>query len=56
MVKENTVKNVEKMATQLRKNIITMIGGEGHVGHLGGSCSSADIVAALYFHKMQLMC
>lgn len=54
MVKKDTLNNIEKMATQLRKNIITMIGGEGHVGHLGGSCSSADIVAALYFQKMQL--
>lgn len=54
MIKEEILNKVEKKAIQLRKNIITMIGGEGHVGHLGGSCSSADIVAALYFHKMKL--
>jgi transketolase len=30
-----------------------MIGGEGQAGHLGGSCSSADIVAALYLYKMK---
>lgn len=42
------------MAARLRKDVVLMIGGEGHVGHLGGSCSSADIVAALYFHKMKL--
>lgn len=54
MVKEDVLNKIEKKATQLRKSIITMIGGEGNVGHLGGSCSSADIVAALYFHKMKI--
>jgi len=27
--------------------------GVGKVGHLGGSCSLAEIVAALYFEKMR---
>jgi transketolase len=30
-----------------------MIGCEGYVGHLGGSCSCADIVATLYLYKMK---
>lgn len=54
MVEQQVVKDVKKIAAQLRKDVVMMIGGEGHVGHLGGSCSSADIVAALYFHKMKI--
>ena len=42
------------MAYQIRKDIVLMIGGDGHVGHLGGSCSSAEIVSVLYFHKMKI--
>ncbi len=54
MVKEDVITRLNKTATQLRKDVVLMIGGEGHVGHLGGSCSSADIIAALYFHKMKV--
>jgi transketolase len=43
---------LEKTAKKLRYNIVTMI-GSGKPGHLGGSCSIADIVAVLYFHKMR---
>jgi len=39
---------VEKMAGRLRYHIIRMVGKAGS-GHPGGSLSSADIVAALYF-------
>lgn len=42
---------LEEMARRLRKDVVAMI-GTGKAGHLGGSCSMADIVAALYFHKM----
>lgn len=45
---------VKKMAAHIRRDIVEMLGGEGHVGHLGGSCSSADIVATLYCYKMRL--
>lgn len=44
---------IRKFATQIRRDIVEMLGGDGHVGHLGGSCSSADIVATLYLHKMR---
>lgn len=44
---------IEKKALQLRRNIVEMI-GVGKAGHLGGSSSCAEIVAALYFHKMKL--
>ena len=43
---------LEKTAKKLRYDIIKMIGA-GKPGHLGGSCSVADIVAVLYFHKMR---
>lgn len=44
---------IKKLAAQIRRDVVEMIGGEGHVGHLGGSCSSADIVATLYAYKMK---
>jgi transketolase len=44
---------VRKLATKIRRDVVEMLGGEGHVGHLGGSCSSADIVATLYGHRMR---
>jgi len=47
------VKKIQQMAARIRRDIVLMIGGEGQVGHLGGSCSSADIVAALYLYKMK---
>lgn len=43
---------LERHAREIRKDIVRMI-GVGHAGHLGGSCSLADIVAVLYFHKMR---
>ncbi|MHC4531894.1 MAG: 1-deoxy-D-xylulose-5-phosphate synthase N-terminal domain-containing protein, partial [Planctomycetota bacterium] len=43
---------LEKTAKKLRYDIVLMIGA-GKPGHLGGSCSVADIVAVLYFHKMR---
>jgi len=53
MADKETIKKVEKLAALIRRDVVLMIGGEGHVGHLGGSCSSADIVAALYGAKMK---
>ncbi len=48
------VSYLKEKAKVLRHSIIDMIGCEnGSVGHLGGSCSIADIVAVLYFHKMK---
>jgi transketolase len=47
-----TIAELEKKARALRLNIIKMI-GVGQKGHLGGSCSLAEIVAALYFYKMK---
>ncbi|WHH59363.1 transketolase [Petroclostridium sp. X23] len=52
MVSKDIIKSIEDKALQLRRNIADMI-GVGKVGHLGGSSSCADIVAALYFYKMK---
>ena len=49
---QELVNDLKKKAQQLRKDVITCI-GVGVAGHVGGSCSSADILAALYFHKMK---
>lgn len=44
---------LKKHAKTLRHDIVDMIGcKDKKVGHLGGSCSIADITAALYFYKM----
>lgn len=39
-------------AQQLRKDVIISI-GVGVAGHVGGSCSAADLITALYFYKMK---
>ena len=44
---------ISRLATQIRRDVVEMLGGDGHVGHLGGSCSSADIVAVLFQHRMR---
>jgi transketolase len=46
------VEQLESIAKDLRRDIVQMI-GYGKTGHLGGSCSIADIVTVLYFHKMK---
>jgi transketolase len=46
------VSNLERAAKQIRRNIVEMV-GIGKAGHLGGSCSSADIATVLYFHKLR---
>jgi transketolase len=52
MVNSDTVKRLDRIALQLRADVVQMI-GVGKAGHLGGSISLAEIVAALYFHKMR---
>jgi len=46
------LRELEGKAADLRRNIIFSV-GVGPTGHIGGSFSAADIVAALYFHKMK---
>jgi transketolase len=44
---------LEEKALRLREHVVNDLTGPGKVGHLGGSCSSAEILATLYFHKMK---
>jgi transketolase len=52
MGQNDTVKHLYRIAQQLRMDVVEMI-GVGKAGHLGGSVSLAEIVAALYFHKLR---
>ena len=52
MCGEDKLSKLKDMAKTLRRDIVESI-GVGVAGHLGGSCSSADLVAALYFYKMK---
>lgn len=48
-----TMQSLTKKATQIRRNIIEMVGAAGS-GHPGGSLSATDIVTYLYFKEMQV--
>lgn len=52
MIHEEKLQAIRYLAARMRRDIIVMV-GVGQPGHIGGSCSSADIVAALYGHKMK---
>lgn len=47
-----SVDKLKRMSKRIRYNIVDMIGPENK-GHLGGSCSIADVVTVLYFYKMK---
>jgi len=51
-ITEEQVKHLENMAKRIRYDIVRMVGC-GKTGHIGGSCSIADVIAVLYFHKMK---
>jgi transketolase len=51
MLNNETRKKLERTALQLRRDVIEMI-GVGLAGHLGGSSSLAELMAVLYFHRM----
>jgi transketolase len=53
MVDQGKLKELKHLAAKMRRDIILMV-GVGQPGHIGGSCSSADIVAVLYGYKMKL--
>ncbi|MBC5581867.1 transketolase [Anaerofilum sp. BX8] len=46
------IARLEEKARAIRRGTLECM-GIGVAGHVGGSCSSADIIAALYFHKMK---
>jgi transketolase len=52
MVSSDKLKELRHLAAKMRRDIILMV-GVGQPGHIGGSCSSADVVAVLYGHKMK---
>jgi len=52
MYSKELINDLKSKANTLRRDVIKSM-GIGTAGHIGGSCSSADIVAALYFHKMK---
>ena len=51
MLQQNQKKELERIALKLRRDLLEMI-GVGAAGHLGGSSSLAELMAFLYFHKM----
>jgi transketolase len=53
MDNQATVRNAERLAAKIRRDVVRMIGCLGQTGHLGGACSCADIVAALYGGRMR---
>jgi transketolase len=53
MVSRELVQRLQRTALDLREFIVNDLIGVGKVGHLGGSCSCAEIVATLYFHKLR---
>lgn len=52
MINDKKLREIRHLAARLRRDIILMV-GVGQTGHIGGSCSSADIVAVLYGWKMK---
>lgn len=53
MAQPEEIQRIGKIAWDMRADAVKMI-GVGKPGHLGGSCSLAEIVAALYFGKMNI--
>lgn len=53
MTDEHTLRQLAQKGQLLRRDCLKCI-GVGVAGHVGGSCSAADIVAALYFRVMRL--
>ena len=51
--KADLIKRLEGEARQVRRNVWRALRAGGS-GHAGGSCSAADILAALYFHRMRI--
>jgi transketolase len=51
-IDEKKLQEIRHLAARMRRDIILMV-GVGQPGHIGGSCSSAEIVATLYGWKMK---
>ncbi|MDR3173071.1 MAG: transketolase [Treponema sp.] len=53
MANEQRIREIRAAALRLRYDLLEMIGA-GTAGHLGGSASLAELMAALYFFKLNL--
>jgi transketolase len=53
MVDEKILKNLQLTALNLRHDVLEMI-GVGTAGHLGGAVSLAELMAVLYFYRMNI--
>ena len=49
----DNINEIKRLANKIRRDVVQMIGHKGQAGHLGGSCSSAEIVAALYGGRLR---
>ncbi|HXX24352.1 MAG TPA: transketolase [Terriglobia bacterium] len=47
------IRLLKEKAWLLRRHVVRMVGVD-RTGHIGGSCSSAELMAALYFHILNL--
>src|SRR3989338_10834277 len=52
-MKENRISELKKIANEIRKESLIMV-HRAQSGHPGGSLSEADILAALYFYKLNI--
>ena len=52
-ISNTVIENLEKIANQVRKNIIEEVYAASS-GHPGGALSGADLVTALYFYEMNI--
>ena len=50
MTEKQTLGKLVNTAKQVRRDIVELV-GVGRAGHVGGSCSAADVITALYFNK-----
>ncbi len=53
MISDETTRLLERKAWQLRSHLLDLV-GVGKAGHIGGSCSLAEIMTVLYFHTMSV--
>lgn len=51
--RDDLLKKLEAEALRIRRNVWRALRASGS-GHAGGSCSAADILAALYFHRLRV--
>ncbi|NSW89684.1 MAG: transketolase [Firmicutes bacterium] len=52
-MREEELKHLRKVAVDVRKNIVSMIGEVG-VGHIGGAMSIAEVLTVLYYKVMKI--